>query len=82
MKSIKIYFDESCPHCQETYEYFQFLQIKNPDAYASVNKKTGNYITPIKLRPDYNSAGVQTHWHLDCDLDLDLDGLHRKRVDE
>lgn len=75
---IKIQINEGCKHCKEALKYFDKLHKQNKKAYAGyilhpISKfvKRGrdlgeeDRIKGLLLRPDYNSLGHLTHFHIE-----------------
>lgn len=62
--SIKIWLDPDCTFCQKVYQYFRELEQQHPNHYCDQDMKSGKHLLGIILRPDYNSCGHLTHWHL------------------
>jgi len=64
MEEVKFLIDKDCQGCKEGLGYLTSLYGKHKDCYASINTKTNEVIPAIVLRPDYNSAGFLTNWHI------------------
>lgn len=77
MMELKIQIDESCKHCKKSLSYLKKLYRRNKKAYGDfilhpISKfiKRGrdlgeeDRIKGLILRPDYNSEGYLTHFHL------------------
>ena len=71
---VKIEIDDSCKHCKKGLAYFKLLHKQNKNNYMGIKllpfvKKDEDLvkriITPIVLRPNYNSAGHLTHFHIE-----------------
>ena len=67
--SVKFWLDSSCSFCKKEIkkinEYFKNLNTK--EVYMNVfmrGENKGKKLPSIKLTPDYNSAGILTHWHI------------------
>ena len=82
MTEIKIQIDESCKHCKKGLAYLNKLYKRNKNAYGSfilhpisrlIKEKRDlgeqDRIKGITLRPDYNSEGHLTHFHIEEEKD-------------
>jgi len=78
MTEIKIQIDESCNHCKKGLAYLKKLYQRNKNAYGTfilhpisrlIKEKRDlgeqDRIKGIILRPDYNSEGHLTHFHIE-----------------
>ena len=82
MTEIKIQIDESCKHCKKGLAYLKKLYKRNKNAYGTfilhpisrlIKEKRDlgeqDRIKGIILRPDYNSEGHLTHFHIEEEKD-------------
>ena len=65
MKTITIEIDNSCEQCQKALCRIAGWQGLHKDRYGSVNRKTGQFMKGVILRPDYNASGHRTHYHIE-----------------
>lgn len=78
MTEIKIQINESCKHCKKGLAYLKKLYKQNKNAYGNfilypvsrlIKEKRDlgeqDRIKGIILRPDYNSEGHLTHFHIE-----------------
>jgi len=78
MTEIKIQIDETCKHCKKGLIYLKKLYKRNKNAYGTfilhpisklIKEKRDlgeqDRIKGIILRPDYNSEGYLTHFHIE-----------------
>lgn len=65
MKTITLEIDDSCQNCKLALRRLSNWQKPHKGHYGSVNKKTGKFMKGIVLRPDYNTSGHRTHYHIE-----------------
>lgn len=65
INALRPFLDDSCDHCKESLAAIAALPACDTDVYASFNMKTRKRVPGFVLRPDRNSNGLITHWHID-----------------
>jgi len=61
--TISFDLDPSCAVCQKGLLKLQKLQAAS-NVYGTRSLKTGKIVGKVKMIPDFNSAGILTHWHI------------------
>ena len=82
MTEIKIQINESCKYCKKGLTYLKKLYKRNKNAYGTfilhpisrlIKEKRDlgeqDRIKGLILRPDYNSEGHLTHFHIEEEKD-------------
>ena len=64
MTELTLRFDSSCNTCMEALDTLKTEEATNRKGYYGASKN-GVLVTPFLLRPDRNSCGTVTHWHLE-----------------
>ena len=66
--SVKFNIDSSCDICKEHIKKInEYFRNQKKNAYISEylrGSKKGKKLGSIKITPDYNASGHQTHWHI------------------
>lgn len=65
MKTITLRIDDSCEQCRKALRRITSWRKPHKTHYGSAHKKTGKLIKGIVIRPDYNSCGNRTHYHIE-----------------
>lgn len=61
-----VYMETDCESCQFALRKLKEMEAtKDKRFYISRDRKTGEWARTFVLRPDYNSAGILTHWHIE-----------------
>lgn len=71
-RNIKFNLDPNCKICKESIELYEnYIKnvVQRKKRYGtSFSEGNREFIKPIVIRPDYNSAGYLTHWHIDTEF--------------
>ncbi len=67
MAVLKLRIDNDCQDCQKALRRIDHWNGHTKNYYGSVNKKTGEFIKGVVLRPDYNASGNRTHYHVEIE---------------
>lgn len=68
MTRLVLLLDKTCDTCMATLTTLRKEEATvDRDTYGARKKGTMKFVKPYLLRPDRNSAGVVTHWHLELE---------------
>jgi len=65
--NINLDLQTTCSFCKQGIKYFKELLRRHKECYGSYNIEKKYYLKSLILRPDYNSGGYLTHWHIEID---------------